>query len=75
MKASLHIGELRVRVPGLTREQGRQLGEALAQRLKNLKVEQSQAISALKVTVPAGAFTSVARLANEIVASIHSKLQ
>lgn len=74
MNPTLHIGELRVRAPGLTREQGCQLSEAIAQRLVNLKVKQSQTASALKVTVSPGASTSVAQLANEIVASINSKL-
>ena len=75
MNPALQIGELRVRVPALTREQGRQLGDAIAQRLKNVKVGHSQTVSALNVRVSSGASTSVAQLANEIVASINRRLR
>jgi hypothetical protein len=75
MSAPLRIDELRLRVPGLTREQGRQLANAVAQRLGRLSIERSRILPALNLHVSSGASISVGRMADEIVAGIRQNLK
>jgi hypothetical protein len=75
MNPSIQIKEMRLQVPGLTREQGRQLGEVVAQRLSHLNVERSINLPALNLRVAPGATISVERMADEIVAGIRRHLE
>jgi hypothetical protein len=74
---SIQINELDLRVPGLTREQGRKLGEAVAQRLAALRLrgQTARRITSAKVQIRSGSNGSVEVMANEIVASINDKLR
>jgi len=67
----VHIGELRLRAAGLTREQARHLGEAVAKRLAEtgLTSQQSRTIPALDITVRGSASAA------EIAAQIRRKLK
>ncbi len=67
------IHELRVRAPGLTQEQGRRLGEAVARRLLNVQLDRPRTIPALAVRVRA-ASASIDRLADDIVRGIRRKI-
>ena len=75
--ASVQIDQLNLRVPGLTREQGRKLGEAVAQRLAALRLtgQKPRRITSAKVRIRSGSNGSVEVMANEIVASINNKLR
>jgi hypothetical protein len=77
MNSPLHINELRVHVPGLTSEQGRRLGQALARRLANvpLKPAYSRRIPALAVRLCSSGATSVERMAEQIVAEIQRSVK
>jgi hypothetical protein len=74
--ATIQIHDLRLRVPGLSREQARQLGETVARRLADVHLSGTSAssISALSLRVPVGAPVSVDRLAHNIVAGIRRSL-
>ena len=74
---SVQIDQLNLRVPGLTRDQGRKLGEAVAQRLAALRLtgQTSRRITSAKVRIESGSSGSVEVMANEIVASINNKLR
>jgi hypothetical protein len=72
---SIQINELNLHVPGLTREQGRKLGEAVAQRLAELKPRlEPRRIDSLSVCVPCGG-SSAARIADLIARNIQRSLQ
>jgi hypothetical protein len=75
MNASLRIDELHLRAPGLTRAQGHQLAEAVAQRLGKLNAEQSRNVPTLYLKVSPGSSVPVTRIADEIVAGIRRRLK
>lgn len=73
MSSSVRIDELRLRASGLTREQGKRLGEIVAERLAKQTLvgdQQSRIIPSLNVRVQSNAGSSVERMAFEIAGSI-----
>ena len=75
MSVPLRIDQLRLRVPGLTREQGHQLAKAVVGRLGKLNLERPQNFPTLNLRVSPGASISVARMADEIVAGVRRNLK
>ena len=75
--ASIRIDDLRLRVPGLTGEQARQLGESVARRLADLHLGATSAktIPALALRVRSRSTFSVDCLADDIVSGIHRSLK
>ena len=69
--SKVEIGELRLRVPSLSREQARDLAQRVAQRLAEtgLTSEQSRTIPSMRITVRGSAS------ADEIAAQIRRKLK
>ena len=74
--SSIHVHDVQVRAPGLSREQGRLLGEAIAQRLASLAPSEggNHNIPHLAIRVHAPPSTATNTLASRIVAGIHSHL-
>ena len=74
--ATVQIDELRVRASGLTREQARHLGEAVAKRLVELPLgtEQSRNIPTVTLRVRSNAAGSIERTADEIAVGIRRSL-
>ena len=77
MSMPLRIDELRLRVPGLTREQGRQLADAVAQRLveRQLSPPQPRLVPTLAVSLHTSGTASTDRLADQIVRAIRRRLK
>jgi hypothetical protein len=75
--SSIRIDGLRLRVPGLSREQARRLGETVASRLADLHLEEVShgRIPALTVHVRHSSVASVERLADEIIAQLRRSLE
>jgi hypothetical protein len=72
----VHIQELRLRAPGLTREQARHLGEALARRLANLQPAANRRnIAGLAVNVRPPASASIDTMADAIADGIRRRLK
>lgn len=69
----VRIGELRLRVPAMTREQARDLGQRVAERLAETGLSGPRDIPALTVRIPAGGAPSVERLTQQIVDAIRSR--
>ncbi len=72
--ARVRIDELRLRAPGLTPEQGRLLGEAVARRLADLPVGRSGNVPALALSVPLGGPIEIESLGEAIAARIRRGL-
>jgi hypothetical protein len=74
---SIRIDDLRLRVPGLSREQAQRLGETVAARLADLHLEEASRgrIPALTVRVRHGSAASVERLADDIIAQLRRSLE
>jgi hypothetical protein len=72
----VRIHELRVRVPGLTPEQGRRLGETVAQRLAEspLPADGPRRIPSIAVHVRSNGGSSIEKLVEEVVAGIRRRL-
>ena len=73
----IRIDQLRLRVPGLTEQEGRQLGEEIARRVADAlpthgRVEHLGSLD-LRISVPSG--TSKHRLAERIAEEILKRLQ
>jgi hypothetical protein len=75
MANRVHIGELRIRVPGLTASAARMLGERIAAEMAaGLPTGQlAQPLSAINIRMPAGA--SEAQLPREIAQAILRSLR
>lgn len=74
--ATVQINQLRLRVPGLTQEQARRLGEVVAKRLTELPLDtnHSRQIPALVLRVRSGPTSSMERMANDITNRIRHGL-
>ena len=70
------IRDLRIKAPGLTTPQARQLGHLVAQRLLDAQLasDQVRLISSKTVRLTANRETSITRLADEIVSRIRHGL-
>jgi hypothetical protein len=73
---TVHIDELRLRASGLTPEQGRRLGEIVAQRLSGLQLvgNQSRQIPSVHLRLRPSDGGSLERMADHIVAGIRRTL-
>jgi hypothetical protein len=70
---SVHIDDLRLRVPGLSATDARRLGERVAQRLAENPGGLSGTIPSVGVRVPSRGAESVEQLAERIVAGIRTR--
>jgi hypothetical protein len=70
---SVHIGELTLRVQGISPEQGRRLAELVGRGLATLAPGSSEAHEVV-VTVDARPYEPVERTADRIAASVHGTL-
>jgi hypothetical protein len=75
-RTKVQINDLRLRVPGLTETQARQLGQAVAKRLADLPIGASDplTIRTMSVRVKTTTGDSLTRLANEIAATVQRRL-
>jgi hypothetical protein len=72
----LHIKELRIKAPGLTRAEGRRLGQLVADHLAEtgLSLNQSRQVSELTLRIKAQNGNNVARIAETIAGQIRRRL-
>lgn len=71
--AKVQINEMRLRVPGLRREQAQRLGEIVAERLARHTLagdQQGRVIPSLNIRLHSNAGSSVEQMASEIAGSI-----
>ena len=75
-RTKLQINQLRLRVGGLTREQGRRLGEIVAKQLAETVLVKAprRKISALTIRAGSTASSSVEGLAHEIACKVRDSL-
>lgn len=71
----VQIKEFRIRVPGLTREEGRRLGQLVAKQLSDIAGNRQGTKSAAEISIRLGSnHRSVDRLASEVTAQIRRRV-